>query len=628
MIDFSGVRFTYDGASYALDGVSAHIAEGEFACILGGNGSGKSTLAKHVNALFAPDEGSVSVAGMDTLDPACTYLIRQTAGMVFQNPDDQLVASLVEDDVAFGPENLGVPTPELRERVTRCLAEVGLAGFECRETHALSGGQKQRVAIAGVLAMNPRILVLDEASAMLDPRGRDGLMRVCRGLHNQGFTIVMITHFMEEAAQADRVIVMDAGKVVCEGAPADVLTQTELLASLNLEVPFAARLSLDLRTAGVEISPAVDEDSLARELFELAGASAGGAANAASAGSAAGVASSEDAAQAASAASAADAPSALAASGPLPIDEFSGDAAARIELRDVSYAYDASAAKKQRKAATRQADWGAAPDEAWALRDVSLAVHQGEFLGVAGHTGSGKSTLIQHMNGILSPTKGTVTAFGMDIADKRNAAKVRGRIGVVFQYPERQLFAESVYKDVAFGPRNLGLSDAEVDASVREALSQVGLSFDDFAQRSPFELSGGQQRRVAFAGVLAMKPQVLVLDEPAAGLDPASRRAFLDMVSRLHDQGLTVVMVSHNMDDLAAMCNRVAVMDEGRLVGLAAPERLFTHAEALHAIGLGTTHAQGFANKLRAGGLALPAGYCAQADLVSRIAKAVRSNGL
>ena len=252
MIDFSGVRFTYDGASYALDGVSAHIAEGEFACILGGNGSGKSTLAKHVNALLAPDAGSVSVAGMDTADPACTYLIRQTAGMVFQNPDDQLVASLVEDDVAFGPENLGVPTPELHERVTRCLAEVGLAGFERRETHALSGGQKQRVAIAGVLAMNPRILILDEASAMLDPRGRDGLMRVCRGLHNQGFTIMMITHFMEEAAQADRVIVMDAGKVVCEGAPADVLTQTELLASLNLEVPFAARLSLDLRAAGVE----------------------------------------------------------------------------------------------------------------------------------------------------------------------------------------------------------------------------------------------------------------------------------------------------------------------------------------------------------------------------------------
>ncbi|WP_417752234.1 ATP-binding cassette domain-containing protein, partial [Senegalimassilia anaerobia] len=179
---------------------------------------------------------------------------------------------------------------------------------------------------------------------------------------------------------------------------------------------------------------------------------------------------------------------------------------------------------------------------------------------------------------------------------------VRGSIGVVFQYPEHQLFAETVYKDVAFGPRNLGLSGEEVDALVRSSLDRVGLSFDELAEKSPFELSGGQQRRVAFAGVLAMDPQVLVLDEPAAGLDPASKRSFLQMIARLHDQGLTVVMVSHCMDDLADMCDRVAVMNEGRLLGVGAPERLFLHARKLKDVGLGTTEPQAFAEALRVGG--------------------------
>ena len=217
MIEFKGTGFTYDGDRFVLDGVDARIAPGEFVCILGGNGSGKSTLAKHINALLVPDEGSVTVLDHDTRDERSTYFIRSHAGMVFQNPDDQLVASLIENDVAFGPENLGVPTDDLRQRVADALADVGLQGFDKRETAALSGGQKQRVAIAGVLAMEPSILILDEATAMLDPRGRKGLMRVCHELHDRGMTVVMITHFMEEAAQADRVIVLEEGRVACDG---------------------------------------------------------------------------------------------------------------------------------------------------------------------------------------------------------------------------------------------------------------------------------------------------------------------------------------------------------------------------------------------------------------------------
>ncbi len=616
MIDISSVRFTYDGASFALDGVSAHVDRGEFLCILGGNGSGKSTLAKHLNALLIPDEGTVCVDGMDTADDDNVYLVRKTCGMVFQNPDDQLVASLVEDDVAFGPENLGLDAEELRRRVTKALADVGLGGFERHETHALSGGQKQRVAIAGVLAMDPQVLVLDEASAMLDPRGRAGLMKVARELHERGFTIIMITHFMEEAAAADRVLVMERGRVAMEGTPQDVLLQAARLERLNLEVPFAAKLSLDLRAAGVDVCPTVDADDLAAEVLELA-------AQAGAVDEAAGPQRPTGDAQAAGTA----APDAFPPS--IACDAAAPGSKALIEFSRVSFTYDAAEAKRQRKRGAdqekRQAKWGNSPDSLWAVRDVSFAVHEGEFFGIAGHTGSGKSTLIQHMNGILRPTSGQVLVEGRDIAAKGGEQNVRGTIGVVFQYPEHQLFAETVFKDVAFGPRNLGFSDEEVYRRVEDALARVGLDAAEVAERSPFELSGGQQRRVAFAGVLAMDPKVLVLDEPAAGLDPASRRSFLNMISRLHEDGLTVVMVSHSMDDLAAMCDRVAVMNEGRLLGVGKPAELFLHAGELKAVGLGTTAAQSFAAALGCGGMRTdPSHLYREEDLVALVAEALR----
>lgn len=268
-VDFRDAGFTYDGERFVFRHLDLTVPQGQFLCLLGGNGSGKSTLAKHVNALLLPDEGEVRVFGCDTRDDEQTYFIRSNAGLVFQNPDDQIVASLIENDVAFGPENLGVPNPELRERVTRALAEVGLMGFEEHETHALSGGQKQRVAIAGVLAMDPAILILDEATAMLDPRGRAGLMRVVRELHAAGMTVVMITHYMEEAAAAERVVVLDGGAVVLDGAPAGVLTRADELRALSLEVPFACRLSLDLQARGVPVRTCVSDDELKEELCAL-----------------------------------------------------------------------------------------------------------------------------------------------------------------------------------------------------------------------------------------------------------------------------------------------------------------------------------------------------------------------
>lgn len=268
-VDFRDAGFTYDGESFVFQHLNLTVPQGQFLCLLGGNGSGKSTLAKHINALLTPDEGEVLVFSCDTRDPESTYFIRSNAGLVFQNPDDQLVASLIENDVAFGPENLGVPLPELRDRVTQALKEVGLQGFELHETNALSGGQKQRVAIAGVLAMDPAILILDEATAMLDPRGRAGLLRVVRELHESGMTVVMITHYMEEAALADRVVVLDHGAVRLDGTPQEVLTRAHELRELSLEVPFACRLSLELQARGVPVGTCITDDALKEELCAL-----------------------------------------------------------------------------------------------------------------------------------------------------------------------------------------------------------------------------------------------------------------------------------------------------------------------------------------------------------------------
>ena len=590
MIECRGVSFSYDGAARALDGIDLKIEDGEFFCILGGNGSGKSTFAKHLNALLQPDAGTVRVNGMDASDPELVYDIRSTAGMVFQNPDDQLVATLVEDDVAFGPENLGVESAQIAQRVREVLKAVGLVGFERHETHALSGGQKQRVALAGVLAMEPRVLILDEASSMLDPRGRKGLMKACHALHGRGMTIVMITHFMEEAAEADRVAVFQAGRVAMLGTPDEILTRADELEQLNLDMPASCCLGRELRAKGVPVRAQVREADMVAEILRVYAEQ--GMTNPA------------------------------VRSMPLRPDTVAAESAAAdepdasdpvIELSHVSYSYSLSARERRRwhkhsaaeGASNKQALWGNDPSSPWALRDVSLTVHRGEFLGLAGHTGSGKSTLVQHLNGLIRPQEGSVRALGLNLSNKKDAAAVKAKVGVVFQYPERQLFAETVAQDVAFGPHNLGLPQDEVDRRVESSLARVGLDLAAVGDKSPFELSGGQQRRVAFAGVLAMEPEVLVLDEPMAGLDPAARRDFLELIDRLHREGLTVVMVSHSMDDLANCCDRIVVMNEGAVFAEGTPAQVFAHADELKSIGLGVPAAQRMALALAEAGVPL-----------------------
>ena len=269
------------------------------------------------------------------------------------------------------------------------------------------------------------------------------------------------------------------------------------------------------------------------------------------------------------------------------------------------------------------------PYETKALSDVNLTIHDGEFIGLIGHTGSGKSTLVQHLNGLIMPTSGRVLVDGMDLADKGTDRRaIRQRVGLVFQYPENQLFEETVEKDIAFGPKNLGLDEAEIDRRVRDAMRRVALDYDRLHERSVFELSGGQMRRVAIAGVLAMQPQVLVLDEPCAGLDPRGREEILGLIKRLHEEaGTTIVMVSHSMDDVASLAERVIVMNHGELVMDGAPRDVFACGEELRGMGLDVPQAVQLADKLRERGFDIPEGIYRIEEIKAEIEKIAAKGG-
>ena len=274
MIDASKLKFAYVSENgdytFALNGVDIQVAQGEFVAILGRNGSGKSTFAKLVNALNLPTEGKMVVAGMDTTDEVNLLDIRKTAGMVFQNPDNQLVATIVEEDIAFGPENLGLPREEIYDRIDYALSTVHMEAYRGHAPHMLSGGQKQRIAIAGVLAMKPKLIVFDESTAMLDPKGRQDILELIRQLNREEkITIVLITHYMDETVHADRLVVMKNGFVLREGKPQEIFFDRELLAQAGLIAPFAAQLSMDLAAAGIAAKPELDAETLAEEVCQL-----------------------------------------------------------------------------------------------------------------------------------------------------------------------------------------------------------------------------------------------------------------------------------------------------------------------------------------------------------------------
>ena len=554
-IQLENVSFSYDGTTRALDRVSLSIDAGEFVCILGPNGSGKSTLAKHLNALLVPDEGSVLVCGRDSSDPENHFEIRKGIGMVFQNPDDQLVASSVEDEVAFGPQNLGLPLAEIRRRVDDALLKTGLDGFEKHNVSTLSGGQKQRLAIAGALAMHPQAIVFDEASSMLDPQGRREFLDLCDELHRLGLSIIMITHSGDEAARARRVIVLDGGRVAFDGAPMDALSAEGLLERLSLNAPFPIRMSRALQARGVKIEACLTMDELVTRTKAAKGTQEAkpfdGIPNL-------------------------PAPESMNRYQPT----SSNAQQPFVTFDNVSFSYEAPLPRALRRKKGSEKQETAAP----ALDGISFDLPEGEIIGIAGPTGSGKSTLLQLCDGLLRPTRGRVLVRGNDIALKSVAVETRRQVGIVLQYPEHQLFAATVFDEVAFGPRNLGCDEPVVEQRVDDALAAVHLSLAGLRDRSPFALSGGQQRRVALASVLAMQPDLLLLDEPTAGLDPLLHGEFLSLIEELHGlHGLTCVLTSHDMSDLARICNRLLVLSEGRVLAIGDPSRIFSDAKLLEA---------------------------------------------
>ncbi len=561
------VRFFYHRLDrpplLAVDHVSLSVEPGTHLAILGRNGSGKSTLARLFNALELPSEGEVSIEGLPTDRQDLVMEIRRRCGMVFQNPDNQIIGTTVEEEVAFGPENLGMPREAMREAVDQALSFVALSELRHRAPHTLSGGQKQKLALAGVLAMHTRILVLDEATSMLDPHSRQDLMALIGTLSREwGMTVVNITHHMDEAVQADRVVILSRGRVLSEGTPAEVFDQVGRIQQEGLDVPphteiayrVARRLSCGL-TPGSSVTQEGAADEVVRILRESTCPRL-----------------------------APDGTSTPRKS--YGFDRFartvplSPDAPTVIEVRDLSHTY-----------------LPGTPFETRALEQISFSVRKGELLGIIGHSGSGKSTLVQHLNGLIRPGAGAVRVLGMDASRGADLRRLRHKVGLLFQYPEHQLFEETVARDIAFGPGRMGLPEGEIRRRVADAAEVVGLSDDELA-KSPFELSGGQRRRAAIAGVLAMEPEILILDEPAAGLDPAGRDEILGYAARLRDQGVTVILVSHSMEDIARLSDRILVMSDGRLIASGTPEQVYADAAPLESVGLAQPAATRFLVRL------------------------------
>ena len=570
-IRLSHVSLVYEGGVVALDDVSLEVARGERVCVLGANGSGKSTLASVICGLLAPDAGVVELVGERVCadgrpDLEAYRRARRSLGLVFQNPDDQIVTSVVEDDVAFGPENLGLPREEIASRVARELHRVALDDYATADPSRLSGGQKQRVAIAGALAMEPDVLVLDEPGSLLDVRGRAAILRVMGRLAKAGTTLVHVTHFMEEAVEADRVIVLDHGHIVLEGTPDEVFARGAELLDLGLEVPFAARLSQRLGLPWT-----CSEQHLVDNLCELG--------------------------------TVPNSQKSLMDRRPQHIKNVCElGTVPNLQVEHASFSYSGRAR---------------------ALDDVSLEVAPGTSTAIIGQTGSGKSTLLRLLCGLEVPDAGRIVVAGNDTATKRGRKAVRRVVGYVMQHPERQLFAETVEKDVAFGPRNLRLPAEEVSRRVNRALELVGLAGKRDA--SPFALSGGQRRLCALAGILAMEPEVLILDEPTAGLDPRGRAMLRRVLARLRERGITLVQVTHSMED-AARCDRVAALDQSRLVAVGTPREVFSpeNEERLTESGLGIPRSLRVARELERRGWPALGEPITTDELVAAIGETVR----
>lgn len=590
-----------------LDDLNIEIEPGDFIAILGHNGSGKSTFAKHLNALLLPDEGNIYIDGEDTKSVEELWKIREKCGMVFQNPDNQIVGVTVEEDVGFGPENLGVKTEKIWDRIKDSLTKVDMYKYRNKSPNHLSGGQKQRVAIASSLAMKPKCIVLDEPTAMLDPQGRKEVMDIIKSLNeNENITVILITHHMNEAIMAKKVVVIDDGKIALQGTPREVFSNVEQIRKLKLDMPQIMELSYELyKCSKFDRYDILTIDEFIKEL-EKRGLEKHKIKNSDGVDGNIKESIDENAKEKVKEIAEANIEKNIKKSIDEKVEENIKD---NVEEKYLSKEIEKISKIKNYKDTvnkevaedTRNKDTEPILSlrnvslkyeentsmEVKALDDISLDIYNDEFIGIIGHTGSGKSSLVQVMNGLIKANGGDVTYKGENIQDKSfDKKRLHLDVGLVFQYPESQLFEETVLKDVMFGPLNKGMSEEEAQKASKEALEMLGIG-ENYYNDSPFELSGGEKRRIAIAGVLAMNPEIIILDEPTAGLDPMSRNNLLNSLKRLQtDKAKTIIIVSHNMEDMANYVERLIVMNDGKVVFDDIKKNVFKYVEQLEQIGL------------------------------------------
>ena len=552
-IEIDHLSFSYPtrepSADPALKDICLTIHEGEFVAVIGHNGSGKSTLGKMLNALLIPDSGDASVGGMNTRDRKQHARIRSMVGMVFQRPQDQIVATTVAEDTAFGPANLGLPPAEIRHRVGNALIATGLAEYSDRLSYMLSAGETQRLTLAGVLAMEPKCVIFDETTAMLDPVGREMVLEQARMLKAQGLTVIFITHLMDEAAQADRVLVLYEGRLMMDGDPRSIFSNESALLNIGLELPEATELSNRLHYLIPEISKGnLFESDLFREIPQYSG---------------------DRLAQ--------------------DIQQPSRSMYKVIEVENLAHTYLRGSALAHQS-----------------LNGVDFKVTQGSASGLMGSTGSGKSTLLQHLNALIRPQQGRVSVFGEDLAKANlDTKRLRSRVGLVFQQPEHQIFEQYVGDEVAFAARNFRI-EGKLSDIVREAMNSVGLDFEKFKDRFTSSLSGGEQRKVALASVLAGKPEILLLDEPLAGLDPRSRHTLSNHFGTIKAQGLTLVVSTHQLEETMEWLDEISVLAKGKDVLAGDPGTVFKQIDTLATYGLKPPLAVRAANAFRQKGWPIP----------------------
>lgn len=546
----------------ALRNINFQVDQGEYIAIVGANGSGKTTLARHLNGLLIPQEGEVLVNSLNTREKNNLHHIHQLVGMVFQYPQEQMIATTVEEDVAFGPENLGLPTDEIRKRVQSALIAVDMWNQRTRSPQHLSAGQMQRVALAGILAMQPACVIFDEVSAMLDPAGRREVLESISSLQAQGITIITISHFMEEAALAERILGLSKGKLIFDGSPRMLFEDSTLLQALNLDRPRIYAFSQQLKKWIPSLQSPMTLTEFENQISTL------------------------------------DIPIDFPHLDPSQLIRNSSQPL--IEAKNLSFSYLLNTPLAQP-----------------ALENINLQIGENGFHGLIGATGSGKSTLLQHFNGLYFPQHGKLRVGHFQVDQNVDFLALRRFAGIVFQNPNYQLFEQYVGDEIAYGLRMMGVSGDELRQRVREAMEIVGLDFETFKDRMTLALSGGEKRKVALASTLVLNPTLLLLDEPTAGLDPFARREILSEMRTLHASGKTMVVSSHQLEDLALLTDHATLLAEGSVVASQDSDQLLSNYHLLEDHNMTAPIAAQMAKILRAKGYMLPENIIISQQLIA-----------